>query len=520
MAVNKVVLGGESLIDLTADTVTADTLGDGVTAHDASGQVITGTMKSGGMSRQVGETFHSLIPLDSSIVGIHVNDGSLLTVGGLYDDAITKIAAKKETNPSLFCTEEEFQASVTKYGVCGKFVYTEGVSLRIPKDNNLSYVVLSENLPSDLTYASLENIAKEQAALITQHIDASMLQELPVGSEINFYGNEVPDKCLLMDGREVSRTVYSELFAKIGTIYGEGDGSTTFNLPDRITYPYGRGVTAENVGLKFDAGLPNLIGDSSGCVWSSNDDNRQNPTNGVFYQVKTVDNGEHSAQVWAQNEGVRRVIDRFDASRGNSIYGNSDSVTPPSLGYLPCIKAFSSVIQDSSVTISELMETVRNLEQTMLLKAHPIKSYYWSDDPTDPSELFGGTWERVTGKFLYAADDDYAVGTTGGEKTHVLTIKEMPKHGHIVDIFTGDPSSAKYTAKTLNNDSVTFSDAAGRGTVGNNYSWQASSFKTYGERNNVQGSGDPCGNAELVGGSQSHNNMPPFQASYCWQRTA
>lgn len=46
MAVNKVEFGGDTLIDLTSDTVTADTLAEGETAHDKSGTLITGTMKS------------------------------------------------------------------------------------------------------------------------------------------------------------------------------------------------------------------------------------------------------------------------------------------------------------------------------------------------------------------------------------------------------------------------------------------------------------------------------------------
>lgn len=45
MAYNKVIYNNSTLIDLTSDTVTADTLAEGVTAHDKSGAVITGTMK-------------------------------------------------------------------------------------------------------------------------------------------------------------------------------------------------------------------------------------------------------------------------------------------------------------------------------------------------------------------------------------------------------------------------------------------------------------------------------------------
>ena len=51
--------------------------------------------------------------------------------------------------------------------------------------------------------------------------------------ELKYFGfNEVPEHCLMCDGSEISRETYSELFAKYGTIYGEGDGSTTFNIPD------------------------------------------------------------------------------------------------------------------------------------------------------------------------------------------------------------------------------------------------------------------------------------------------
>lgn len=46
---NKIVYNGSTLIDLTGDTVTASNLAQGVTAHDASGAPITGTMSGGGI---------------------------------------------------------------------------------------------------------------------------------------------------------------------------------------------------------------------------------------------------------------------------------------------------------------------------------------------------------------------------------------------------------------------------------------------------------------------------------------
>lgn len=60
MAVNKVVYGNTVLVDLTGDTVTPDKLLNGVTAHNASGEQITGTMEagSGGSSDNNCEAYH------------------------------------------------------------------------------------------------------------------------------------------------------------------------------------------------------------------------------------------------------------------------------------------------------------------------------------------------------------------------------------------------------------------------------------------------------------------------------
>lgn len=57
---------------------------------------------------------------------------------------------------------------------------------------------------------------------------------LPIGAVTQFSGSIAPTNWLFCNGQAISRTEYSELFAIIGTHYGEGDGSTTFNLPDFI----------------------------------------------------------------------------------------------------------------------------------------------------------------------------------------------------------------------------------------------------------------------------------------------
>jgi len=56
-----------------------------------------------------------------------------------------------------------------------------------------------------------------------------------IHGEIKIWGGaiaDIPSGYLLCDGAAISRETYADLFSAIGTIHGEGDGSTTFNLPD------------------------------------------------------------------------------------------------------------------------------------------------------------------------------------------------------------------------------------------------------------------------------------------------
>lgn len=64
-------------------------------------------------------------------------------------------------------------------------------------------------------------------------LDGLIRSAMPVGSVIPFAGASSPDATwLVCDGSAVSRTTYAALFAVLGTTYGVGDGSTTFNIPN------------------------------------------------------------------------------------------------------------------------------------------------------------------------------------------------------------------------------------------------------------------------------------------------
>lgn len=128
-------------------------------------------------------------------------------------------------------------------------------------------------------------------------------------------------------------------------------------------------------------------------------------------------------------------------------------------------------------------------EVNILDLVYPVGSIYLSVSGTNPGTLFGGTWERIKDRFLLAAGDSYAAGATGGEAAHTLSVAEMPAHYHI-------PTSSER--------------------------WQTLGFASGGWTTPVwNDNGNPTTAAtSTTGGSQPHNNMPPYLAVYVWKRTA
>ncbi len=84
----------------------------------------------------------------------------------------------------------------------------------------------------------------------------------PVGGELFWPGSNPPAGFLEEDGTAISRTTYAALFAVIGTTYGAGDGSTTFNLPD----PRGRAVRVWDNGAGVDPDAASRIDRGDGTT--------------------------------------------------------------------------------------------------------------------------------------------------------------------------------------------------------------------------------------------------------------
>lgn len=161
----------------------------------------------------------------------------------------------------------------------------------------------------------------------TNQISDLYSKSVPVGSIIMFAHNVAMPGYLLCDGATYSRTTYSALFGVIGTIYGSGDGSTTFNIPNfRGRYPRGYNSWTSPVGTTIESGLPDI----TGSIMGNGSDDGPLPTRvsafGAFGAYRAGGNNGASGG----NEYGAYYFD-FIASRSNKIYGRSTTVTPPSI---------------------------------------------------------------------------------------------------------------------------------------------------------------------------------------------
>ena len=154
---------------------------------------------------------------------------------------------------------------------------------------------------------------------------------IPPGTIIHYAGRTVPSGWLICNGANVSRTDYAALFAAIGTIYGAGDGSTTFNLPDLHHRVLEGTNTLSEVAQKVEAGLPDISGYSDQTGGS---DDKREPS-GVFSNVELA-KGYDMALTPKKDYTVVGLV--FKASKGNGLFGRSQTIQMASSRLLAIIK--------------------------------------------------------------------------------------------------------------------------------------------------------------------------------------
>lgn len=155
----------------------------------------------------------------------------------------------------------------------------------------------------------------------------------PVGAVFFFAKPTPPEHALACDGAAVSRAAYPELFGAIGTTFGAGDGSTTFNLPDlRGKFVRGTGGNAAALGVAQGDAIRNISGQAAICGLGTPGSGwlPVRALDGVFTNV-TTGGMEVKEYNTVQNVPVGLL---FDASRS---VPTADENRPANVALLPCI---------------------------------------------------------------------------------------------------------------------------------------------------------------------------------------
>ena len=176
----------------------------------------------------------------------------------------------------------------------------------------------------------------------------------------------------------------------------------------------------------------------------------------------------------------------------------------PDTAAIDSIKELVDYMAENGEVTSSLQTQITDIKNNYTKKSelldmvYPVGAVYVSLNSTEPSVLFGGSWQRIQDRFLLAAGSSYSVGSTGGEAAHTLTDNEMPRHSHQEMLSNGNWN---YNAVYNQGGTVTTNE----GAAITDMTVTAKGAYAY---------------VGYAGGGAAHNNMPPYLTAYMWQRTA
>lgn len=160
---------------------------------------------------------------------------------------------------------------------------------------------------------------------------AAIAHSVPTGTVHWYAGMTAPDGYLVCNGAAVSRTAYARLFAAIGTTYGAGDGSTTFNLPNLHHRVIEGSNTQGELGKYVEAGLPDITGQQ--LLWGYP---VMSDSVGAFGYTGSKLNPQIAKGLDTSAETYSHIA--FAASRSTATFGRSATVQPSAVRLLAIIR--------------------------------------------------------------------------------------------------------------------------------------------------------------------------------------
>jgi len=339
----------------------------------------------------------------------------------------------------------------------GRIPFSDGTTLisdgNLFWDNNSKRVGIGTTTPSSTL--TVEGDINATTSIISPQICLAgdcqtSWPSSPTGVINSFAGSTAPSGWLLCDGSAVSRVTYSALFAVIGTIYGVGDGSTTFNLPNlKGKVPVGYN-TAET---EFD-----VMGETGG------EKTHALTTAELATHLHTVD--PPSTASGTESADHTHTVDPASTASGTESADHTHSVDPP-----------ATASGNNSVGHTHAVDPPGQYTQTQtmndggaFLLSHP--NY---DDGSSPFVMGDSTFWRSNGLHTHWIDiSSFTSGSNSVTHTHTTDIGSFTSggksttHTHTIDI-SSTTSSGKSATHTHTTDISSFNSGnAGSGTAHNN----------------------------------------------------
>lgn len=239
-------------------------------------------------------------------------------LGGGGDNSVTLTQEEFD----LLSDEEKFNGLYYTYDT--KRIYKNGVQYCEKKAIILSSQAEYDQMKAD---GKIEPDVDYVIEETEQNVNA-MIGYVPIGVVFPYCATTPPVNYLICDGSLYNKSAYPELYAIIGNTFGGDD--TTFAVPNLTDRFIQGGI---NVGEYVEAGLPNITGDVRYLKSVSNTDLTKE-WDGAFKWI-TYSTGSNLPTTTTSPNTYDL---EFDASKSNPIYGNSNTVQPPSVVLLYIIK--------------------------------------------------------------------------------------------------------------------------------------------------------------------------------------
>lgn len=215
-------------------------------------------------------------------------------------------------------------ANQISYIACDASSNPSLISSGMISDGDIEY--LASGIPATLSAPADGTYVVSWTSKVPSWTPASQSNTIPTGTILPFAGTAAPNGYFLCDGSAINRSTYASLFSVIGTTYGVGNGTTTFNIPDmRGKFPFG----------KATAGTGSTLGNTFGVINHTHTSHHDHTfttnvtgahTHGVTSIGTLVEGGASTAAVSVNSAGDHSHTGTVDPSDAVS-----DGNNPPAL---------------------------------------------------------------------------------------------------------------------------------------------------------------------------------------------